>query len=72
MLCGPEVMMHASAEGLHELGLAADAIYLSMERNMQCAIGHCGHCQMGGHFVCRNGPVFAWPEVRSLLGVRGF
>lgn len=72
MLCGPEVMMQASAEGLHELGLAADAIYLSMERNMQCAIGHCGHCQMGGHFVCRNGPVFAWPEVRSLLGVRGF
>ena len=71
MLCGPEMMMRASADGLHQLGLAADAVYLSMERNMQCAIGHCGHCQMGGHFVCRDGPVFSWPEVRELLGVRG-
>ena len=72
MLCGPEIMMRASAEGLHGLGIAADAIYLSMERNMQCAVGHCGHCQIGGHFVCRNGPVFPWPEVHELLGIRGF
>lgn len=72
MLCGPEVMMHASAEGLHQLGIAANDIYLSMERNMQCALGHCGHCQMGGNFVCTQGPVFPWPEVRELLGVRGF
>lgn len=72
MLCGPEMMMRAAAEGLHNRGLAADAIYLSMERNMQCAVGHCGHCQMGGRFVCRDGPVFAWPEIRELLGVKGF
>lgn len=72
MLCGPEVMMRAAAEGLHARGLAAGSIYLSMERNMQCAVGHCGHCQFGGSFVCRDGPVFAWPEVRALLGVRGF
>lgn len=72
MLCGPEVMMRAAADGLHKRGLAADRIYLSMERNMQCAVGHCGHCQVGAHFVCRDGPVFAWPEVRALLGVRGF
>jgi NAD(P)H-flavin reductase len=72
MLCGPEVMMRAAASGLHRLGLAAQDIYLSMERNMQCAIGHCGHCQIGPHFVCRDGPVFAWPALRPLLDVRGF
>ncbi len=72
MLCGPEPMMRAAAEGLHGRGIAAEAIYLSMERNMHCALGHCGHCQMGGNFVCRDGPVFAWPAIRGLLGVRGF
>lgn len=72
MLCGPEIMMRAAADGLHFRGLPADAIYLSMERNMQCGVGHCGHCQTGAHFVCRDGPVFAWPEVRELLGTRGF
>jgi NAD(P)H-flavin reductase len=72
MLCGPEMMMRAAADGLHRMGVAAEAIYLSMERNMQCALGHCGHCQIAEHFVCRDGPVFCWPEVRSLLGQRGF
>lgn len=72
MLCGPEAMMRAAAEGLHARGLPAEAIFLSMERNMQCAVGHCGHCQIGGSFVCRDGPVFAWPELRGLLGTRGF
>ena len=72
MLCGPEPMMRAAANGLHARGVAADHIHLSMERNMQCAVGHCGHCQFGGQFVCRDGPVFAWPAVRELLGTRGF
>ncbi len=72
MLCGPEGMMLASAAALEQLGLAAGDIYLSMERNMQCAVGHCGHCQFGARFVCRDGPVFAWPDIRDLLGVRGF
>lgn len=71
MLCGPEVMMRAAATELHARGLDAEHIHLSMERNMQCAIGHCGHCQFGAHFVCQDGPVFAWPEVRALLDVRG-
>lgn len=72
MLCGPEGMMRASADGLLQQGLVPEQIYLSMERNMQCAVGHCGHCQFGARFVCRDGPVFAWPAVRELLGVRGF
>lgn len=72
MLCGPEPMMRAAARSLLARGLAAGDIHLSLERNMQCAVGHCGHCQFGGAFVCRDGPVFAWPELRELLGVQGF
>lgn len=72
MLCGPELMMRATARWLLAHGLAANDVYLSLERNMQCAVGHCGHCQFGGDFVCRDGPVFAWPRIRELLGTRGF
>jgi sulfhydrogenase subunit gamma (sulfur reductase) len=72
MLCGPEIMMRAAADGLHDRGLASDAIFLSLERNMQCAVGHCGHCQMGPQFVCRDGPVFRLPAIRELLGARGY
>ena len=72
MMCGPEGMMRASVAELARRGIAQDGIYLSMERNMQCAVGHCGHCQYGGSFVCRQGPVYAWPEVKALFDVRGF
>jgi len=72
MMCGPEAMMRSAVRHLRELQLPEEAIYLSMERNMQCAIGQCGHCQFGGSFVCRDGPVFAYPQVSDLLGVRGF
>ncbi len=72
MLCGPEGMMCAAVHNLTERGLAEDSIYLSMERNMQCAIGQCGHCQFGASFICRQGPVFAYSRIKELLGVRGF
>ncbi len=72
LLCGPEPMMKASAERLIELGLPPEQIWLSMERNMQCAVGHCGHCQFGAEFVCKDGPVFNYPRVRALLGTRGY
>ena len=72
MLCGPEGMMRAAAESLLGRGLPEAHLYLSMERNMQCGVGRCGHCQFGGAFVCQNGPVFNWAEVRDLLGHRGF
>ncbi|HJV88570.1 MAG TPA: FAD/NAD(P)-binding protein [Noviherbaspirillum sp.] len=72
MMCGPEAMMHASVRDLTGRGVAEDHIYVNMERNMQCAVGHCGHCQYGGLFVCRQGPVFAYPEVKALFGVKGF
>ncbi|MEW6120570.1 MAG: FAD/NAD(P)-binding protein [Pseudomonadota bacterium] len=72
MMCGPEGMMHAGADSLLARGLPESRLFLSMERNMQCAVGRCGHCQLGAAFVCRDGPVFNWGEVRALLGHRGF
>lgn len=72
MICGPEGMMQAATQHLMELGVPADSIYFSMERNMQCAVGHCGHCQFGGRFVCKDGPVFSYPEIKQLLGTRGY
>ncbi len=72
MICGPEPMMLASVRKLCESGVADVHIWMSMERNMQCAIGQCGHCQIGPHFVCKDGPVFCYPELRERLGVKGF
>jgi NAD(P)H-flavin reductase len=68
LVCGPEVMMRFAIAALRDAGVAAEAIHLSMERNMKCAIGLCGHCQFGPVFVCRDGPVFRYDRVSSLLG----
>jgi NAD(P)H-flavin reductase len=70
MLCGPEIMMRLTAEALEARGVSPDAIWVSMERNMKCAVGLCGHCQFGPAFVCRNGPVFRYSEIRPFLAVR--
>jgi len=72
MLCGPQGMMQAAVDHLFEHGVPEDSIYLNMERNMHCAVGLCGHCQYGGKFVCQDGPVFSYPEVKPLFGIRGF
>ena len=72
MICGPEPMMRAAAEDLIRRGFPPDTLWLSMERNMQCAVGLCGHCQFGARFVCRDGPVFPYAALRPLLGTRGF
>jgi NAD(P)H-flavin reductase len=72
MMCGPEPMMIASADELIKRGFAEQDIYLSMERNMQCAVNQCGHCQYGPHFVCADGPVFPFDKIRDLVRVRGF
>ena len=69
-VCGPEVMMRFASAALGDAGLAADAIHLSMERNMKCATGFCGHCQFGRVFVCRDGPVFRYDRLRDLLALR--
>jgi anaerobic sulfite reductase subunit B len=70
IVCGPEIMMRFSAAALLARGVPAERIQVSLERNMACAIAHCGHCQLGPVFVCREGPVFDWSTARSLLEVR--
>ena len=69
-VCGPEVMMRFSATALLAAGMGADRIYLSMERNMKCAIGLCGHCQFGPSFICKDGPVMRHDAIGGLLSVR--
>ena len=69
-VCGPEIMMRFAAKALVERGVAAERIFLSMERNMKCAIGLCGHCQFGPHFICKDGPVFAFARVARWLTIR--
>lgn len=70
MVCGPEVMMRFSAAALKAAGLPDEAIHLSMERNMKCAIGFCGHCQFGPSFVCRDGPVFRYDRICGILSMK--
>jgi NAD(P)H-flavin reductase len=69
-VCGPEVMMRFALLELQKRGLSEEQIYISMERNMKCAIGFCGHCQYGPHFVCKDGPVFRYDRVKSIFGKR--
>jgi NAD(P)H-flavin reductase len=67
MVCGPEIMMRFVTRQLEEHGINQENIYLSMERNMKCAAGFCGHCQYGPHFICKDGPVFPYCQIRPLL-----
>ncbi|HXQ14229.1 MAG TPA: FAD/NAD(P)-binding protein [Caulobacteraceae bacterium] len=67
MICGPEIMMRFSIAALRDAGVTSQTIFLSMERNMKCAIGLCGHCQLGPVFVCREGPVFRHDRVAGLM-----
>jgi anaerobic sulfite reductase subunit B len=70
LLCGPEVMMRFAVAALAARGVTADRTYVSLERNMQCGIGHCGHCQLGPTLICRDGPVYRYDRVERWLGVR--
>ena len=72
LLCGPELMMLAAVATLRELGIPDNHIWFSMERNMQCGIGQCGHCQIGPQFVCQDGPVFCYSELADFFGAKGF
>jgi len=70
LLCGPEVMMRFAGRSLRERGMATTDIWLSMERNMACGVGWCGHCQLGPLRVCRDGPVCPLDRVEPLMGVK--
>ena len=67
MICGPEIMMRFVIRELEKRGLPDADIYLSMERNMKCAVGFCGHCQLGPYFVCKDGPIFPFTKMRPWL-----
>ena len=70
MVCGPEIMMHFTVNELQRRGVRPEQIYVSMERNMKCGIGLCGHCQYGPHFVCKEGPVFRYDQIADLFSLR--
>lgn len=70
LVCGPEVMMRFAAIEMENRGVSPESIYISMERNMKCAIGHCGHCQFGSDFVCRDGPVATWARLGRRIAMR--
>lgn len=66
VVCGPPIMMKFTTVKLLDLGYAPRNIYLSMEKNMSCGIGKCGHCRMGPYYACKDGPVFTYEQVRTL------
>jgi NAD(P)H-flavin reductase len=70
MICGPAVMMRFTIRELQKRGMGADRIFISMERNMKCAIGFCGHCQFGPTFICKDGPIFRYDKIHHLLAIR--
>ncbi len=67
MICGPEIMMRFVIQALEARGIGDDAMWVSMERNMKCGIGLCGHCQMGPTLICRDGAVYRVDEIRHLM-----
>lgn len=71
LMCGPEIMMRLGVPILMQRGIPATAIYVSLERHMECGIGLCGHCQMGPYFLCKDGPVMRYDRVAPWLGRAG-
>lgn len=65
-ICGPEIMMLFVSRGLFIRGFLPSRVYVSLERRMKCGIAQCGHCQHGGKFICRDGPVFLYRDVSRL------
>jgi len=70
LVCGPEVMMRFAGAALQDIGLPEQAIWVSIERNMKCAIGLCGHCQFAGMFACKDGAVVRYDRVRRLIALK--
>ncbi|MBH0191004.1 MAG: FAD/NAD(P)-binding protein [Nitrospira sp.] len=71
LMCGPEIMMRLGVPILMNRGIPATAVYVSLERHMECGIGLCGHCQMGPYFLCKDGPVMRYDRVEPWLGRTG-
>ena len=69
IVCGPPVMMKFSTKKLIEMGFKEENIYLSMEKNMSCGIGKCGHCRIGTYYVCKDGPVFSYDKIKDFSNI---
>ena len=69
VVCGPPIMMKFSTLKLLDLGYAEENIYLSMEKNMSCGVGKCGHCRVGPYYACKQGPVFSFDKLKSLMKI---
>ncbi len=69
VVCGPPVMMKFATLELIQMGMAKDRLYLSMEKNMSCGVGKCGHCRLGPYYVCQDGPVFTYDKIETLAGL---
>ena len=72
LVCGPEIMMRYVVLELQRKEVPPEKIFISMERNMKCGIGLCGHCQIGPTFVCKNGPVYSYDRIKKLIGKREY
>jgi NAD(P)H-flavin reductase len=70
LICGPELMIRFTVNALRDAGIAAERVYVSMERNMKCAIGLCGHCQFGPTFICKDGPVMRYDRIADIFAMR--
>jgi NAD(P)H-flavin reductase len=66
IVCGPPIMMKFATLKLLEMGFKETNIYLSMEKNMSCGIGKCGHCRLGVYYACKDGPVFRYDKIKNL------
>lgn len=71
LICGPDLMMRFTARAALQRGMTGEQIWVSTERNMQCAVGLCGHCQLGPEFICKDGPVFRYDQISPYLKVEG-
>jgi NAD(P)H-flavin reductase len=69
LTCGPEIMMKHVVAAARRPGIPDKNLWLSLERHMNCAFGHCGHCQFGSHFICKDGPVLRYDKVHDFLQI---
>ena len=69
IVCGPPIMMKFSTKKLIEMGFKEENIYLSMEKNMSCGIGKCGHCRIGTYYACKDGPVFTYDKIKNFSNI---
>jgi len=66
VVCGPPIMMKFVTLKLLDIGFGREDIYLSMEKNMSCGLGKCGHCRLGKFYVCKDGPVFTYAQIKDI------